>query len=218
MGVDWGSLRRMEPVSRMFGYERGTPVDRFYIERFLEENTADIQGRVLEIGDDAYTRRFGGDRVTRRDVFHVHADNPKATMVGDLAHAPEVPSDLFDCAIVTQTLQFISDPRAALRTLHRILRPGGTLLMTNPGITVVSPESDQWSGLWLWSFTPAGIRELMEQSFGVDRFVLTVRGNVLAGTCALQGIAVEDIDTSDLQADDPANPVVIAVRATKGSL
>ena len=59
--------------------------------------------------------------------------NPQATIVGDLADAPQIPSDSFDCAIVTQTLQFVYDVRAALATLHRILAPGGVLLATVPG-------------------------------------------------------------------------------------
>ena len=49
--------------------------------------------------------------------------NPQATIVGDLTDAPHIPSDAFDCAIVTQTLQFVYDVRAALATLHRVLRP-----------------------------------------------------------------------------------------------
>src|SRR6185503_1474005 len=59
---DWGDLRRLRPVSRTFGYDRGLPVDRYYIESFLERNRRDIDGRTLEIGDDEYTRRFGGER------------------------------------------------------------------------------------------------------------------------------------------------------------
>jgi SAM-dependent methyltransferase len=207
----------MEPVSRLFGYDRGTPVDRFYIERFLERNSDSIRGRVLEIGDDSYTRRFGGDRVTRRDVLHVHNGNPRATIVGDLASADTIPSETFDCAIITQTLQFLFDPLAGLRTLHRILRPGGTLLLTVPGLTVVSPEADEWSDLWLWSFTPASIRKSMEQAFQPGLWAVQVYGNVLAGVCALQGIALEDISAAELEPHDPAYPIIISVRAGKST-
>ena len=87
---DWGGLRRLEPVSREFGYDRGLPIDRYYIERFLETHRLDVTGRTLEIGDDEYTRRYGGGRATRRDVLHVHARNPAATIVGDLIHAPQI--------------------------------------------------------------------------------------------------------------------------------
>jgi len=215
MDVDWGSLRGLEPVSRFFGYDRGTPVDRYYIEQFLSQNADSIRGRVLEIGDDTYTRRFGGARVTRPDIFHVDARNSCATFVGDLCTASTIPSEIFDCAIIVQTLQFLSDPLAGLKTLHRILRPSGILLMTVPGITVLSPESDQWSEMWLSSFTPSTIRALTEQSFTPELCAVEVHGNILAAVCALEGIAVEDVTTGELDAHDATYPVVITVRATK---
>jgi hypothetical protein len=77
--VRFGDHRRLSPISRTFGFDRATPVDRYYIERFLAENAGDIRGRVLEIGDNAYTVRFGGARVERSDIMHVDATNPDAT-------------------------------------------------------------------------------------------------------------------------------------------
>ena len=103
--VDFGQLRRLTPISREFGYDRGLPIDRYYIEQFLSTNASDIRGRVLEMGDDSYTRKFGADRVQQADVLHVVEGNPRATIVADLTCADHVPSDIFDCIILTQTLQ-----------------------------------------------------------------------------------------------------------------
>jgi SAM-dependent methyltransferase len=217
MQLDWGTLRRTEPVSRQFGYDRGRPVDRYYIERFLANNSDCIRGRVLEIGDDTYTRQFGGERVHRADTFHAHAGSPSATFVGDLATDEAIPPDIFDCAIVTQTLQFIRDPVAALRTLHRILKPGAVLLLTAPGLTPVSAETDEWSRMWYWSFTAASIRHMTELVFGPDATAMEIHGNVLACTCILEGIAVEDVSTAELDPFDPAYPVLFTVRAEKRS-
>src|SRR4029453_14668409 len=44
-----GTLRRTRPLSNDFGYDRGTPVDRYYIERFLARHQSDVKGRVLEV-------------------------------------------------------------------------------------------------------------------------------------------------------------------------
>ena len=152
-----------------------------------------------------------------RQAGNVHVDprNSRATFVGDLCTAATIPSEIFDCAIIVQTLQFLSDPLAGLKTLHRILRPSGILLMTVPGITVLSPESDQWSEMWLSSFTPSTIRALTEQSFTPELCAVEVHGNILAAVCALEGIAVEDVTTGELDAHDATYPVVITVRATK---
>ena len=215
MGTDWGSLRRLEPVSRHFGFDRGTPVDRFYIERFLLANSECIRGRVLEIGDDTYTRRFGMDRVVRGDVLHVHAGNPQATIVGDLATDSTIPSSVFDCVIATQTFQLIFDPAAALETIHRILKPGGVLLATVPGLTVVSHESDEWSKTWYWSFTSPTLRRLVASVFSPALCRFEAHGNPLAGVCVLEGLAVEDISVPELEGSDPEYPVLLTVRATK---
>jgi glycosyltransferase involved in cell wall biosynthesis len=149
--VSFGDLRRVTPFSRNWGYERGVPIDRYYIENFLAGHANDIRGRVLEIGDDTYTRRFGGERVTTRDVLHVGEGNPKATVVADLASAPQIRSDTFDCIILTQTLQLIYDTRACLGTCFRILKPGGVLLATFPGISQI--DDGEWGQSWCWAFT-----------------------------------------------------------------
>jgi hypothetical protein len=61
--VNFGDLRRTAPVSRWFGFDRGLPVDRRYIEGFLRRYSSDIRARVLEVGDSAYTLRFGATKL-----------------------------------------------------------------------------------------------------------------------------------------------------------
>src|SRR5262249_12336582 len=127
-GVDVADLRRTTPVSRDWGYERGTPVDRYYIERFLERRASDIHGVVLEVQEADYTRRFGGDRVARSDVVDLNAANPRATVVSDLRCAANIPSDTYHCVIVTQTMHVVDDMRAVIAECARILKPDGVLL------------------------------------------------------------------------------------------
>jgi SAM-dependent methyltransferase len=212
-GVRFGNLRRTEPVSRDFGFDRGQPIDRWYIEAFLTANAADVRGRVLEIGDDAYTRQFGGDRVSQRDVLHVDAANPKATIVDDLASGHLIPSASFDCVVLTQTLHLIYDLRAAVDTLHRILKPGGTLVMTVPGISQI--DAGEWGSTWFWAFTPASIQRLFEERFPAHELSISSYGNVLAATAFLQGLAAEELSSAELSARDPLYPMVIGLRARK---
>src|SRR4051812_21510061 len=84
-------LQCVEPVSRVFGLDRGQPIDRFYIEQFLAGYKEDIRGRVLEIGDATYTEKFGGNRVVKSDVLHAISGNENATLVGNLATGEGVP-------------------------------------------------------------------------------------------------------------------------------
>jgi SAM-dependent methyltransferase len=210
--IQFGDLRRLQPMSRTFGYDRGLPVDRHYIEAFLAARAGDIQGRVLEIGDDAYTRRFGADRVTRRDVLHVESISG-ATFVGDLARADHVPSAAFDCVILTQTLQLIYDVRAALTTVHRILKPGGRLLATAPGISQIS--DDQWRASWCWSFTSTSLGRLLAETFPLGDVVIETHGNVLAAIAFLHGVAAEELEPAELAYRDRAYELLITARACK---
>jgi hypothetical protein len=100
--VNFGDLRRLTPISRAFGFERGQPVDRHYIEQFLAQHAADIHGRVLEIGDDHYMRHFGGDRVQQADVLDLPREDGQATIVADLQEADHIPGAAFDCIIFTR--------------------------------------------------------------------------------------------------------------------
>jgi glycosyltransferase involved in cell wall biosynthesis/SAM-dependent methyltransferase len=211
--VRLGDLRRLTPVSRVFGYERGLPVDRYYIEAFLARRADDIRGRVLEVGDDSYMRKFGGARVTRRDILHVSAGNPAATIVADLAHADHIPANLFDCIILTQTLHLVYHVGAAVETLCRILKPGGVLLATFPGISQIS--IDEWSKTWYWSFTVLSAQRLFEEVFPVKNVEVGAYGNVLAATAFLQGLAAEELSPEELDYVDPQYPALITVRAVK---
>jgi SAM-dependent methyltransferase len=208
-----GDSRRLVPVSRTFGFDRGTPVDRYYIERFLAENAGDIRGRVLEVGDNAYTLRFGGARVGQSDILHVDATNPRATFVGDLARRDVLPEGVFDCIILTQTLQFIFDMHGAVATLYRSLKPGGTLLLTAPGISPV--DRGEWGAIWYWSITAVGARRLLEEQFPSDAITVGAYGNVFAATAFLYGLALEELELADLNVDDASFPVTVAARAVK---
>src|SRR6185295_12124093 len=117
--LDLGDLRRLAPFSGRWGFERGQPIDRYYIERFLEAHRDDVAGRVLEVRDSHYTERFGGARVTESQVIDVDAGSTRATIHADLAGADVVPDARFDCILVTQTLHLIPDVRAAIAHIHR---------------------------------------------------------------------------------------------------
>jgi SAM-dependent methyltransferase len=211
--VRFGSLRRLSPISRIWGRDRGRSLDRYYIENFLVARRADIRGRVLEVGDATYTHRFGGDRVERSDVLHVDECNSSATIVADLASADHIPDESFDCLIITQTLQLIYDTRAALRTMHRILKPGGVLLATVPGITHTG-DAD-WHDTWYWSFTRRSAHRLHAEAFGPEQVEVSAFGNVLAATAFLYGLADRELRRDELDHHDPSYDVVIAVRAVK---
>ncbi len=211
--VRLGHLGRTQPVSADFGWDRGRPIDRHYIEGFLERWAADIRGRVLEVGDASYSRQFGGHQVTGQDVLHVHAGNPAATIVGDLSVAGVLPRSAFDCIVLTQTLHLVYDLAAAAEHLHAALRPGGVLLLTVPGISQV--DRGEWGDNWFWGLTPAAVTRLLGDRFGEETVHVEGHGNVFAATAFLQGLAVQEVDVRKLHVRDPAYPLVVTARAQR---
>ena len=212
--VRFGSLRRLSPISREYGFDRGRPIDRHYIETFLARHAADVAGDVLEIKDDGYTRRFGGARVGKSDVLCLEADDPHATIVGDLVAAPQIPSASFDCAIVTQTLQLIYDVRSALATIHRILKPGGVLLATVPGMSQTSPHAD-WGERWAWGFTRVSARNLVAEAFPGGTVEVETFGNVVAAIASLHGLSADELTAEELAHHDPEYQLSIGIRVRK---
>jgi len=205
-----GTLRRTTPLSHKWGYDRGTPVDRYYIERFLDAHRADIHGRVLEVKDSGYTDRFG-QGVERRDVLDIDGANPRATVIADLTAADAIPSDSFDCFVLTQTLHLIFDTRAALVHARRILRPGGVLLVTVPAMSRTEPRIDDY-----WRFTGASSLALFGSAFGAEHVTVQTYGNVLACIASLAGMASEELSRRELDAHDERFPFLIGIRAVKG--
>lgn len=211
-GIQKGDFNRVTPFSREFGYDRGGPVDRFYIENFLEANSFHIKGSVLEIGDNEYTLRFGRSAVKQSDILHIDPSNTKATIIGDLSDAPQIQDNTYDCIILTQTLHLIYNYKGALQTCCRVLKPGGILLMTVPGITHI--DQGEWNNNWLWAFTGASIKRMLAEVFPEESEINTY-GNVFIASAFLYGMGVNEVKKSQLDHNDPHYQVIITSKSVK---
>jgi SAM-dependent methyltransferase len=214
--IDWGDLRHTEPISRDWGYDRGVPIDRRYIDDFVAAHSSDVRGSVLEVQEPEYTRACGGPRVTASSVLDIDASNPRATVVADLRNARNIAAEQFDCIILTQTLHVIDDMGAALRECHRILKPGGVLLATVPAASRVCLEYGRDGDLW--RMTPAGARLLFRSAFAPSTVTTSEFGNVLTNVAFLHGAATAELSDAEFEARDPYFVAVTGVRAKKGSL
>ena len=211
--VNTGDFERTTPFSYDFGFDRGGAIDRYYIESFLEGNRSSVKGRVLEIGDNEYTVRYGGANVSRSDILHVDDSNPKATFVGDISNAPHLPSDVFDCIILTQTLHLIYDFKNALATCRRILKPGGVLLLTVPGISHI--DHGRWKDYWLWSFTDTSIRRVLNETIPNGEIDVRTYGNVYAAAAFLYGMGLPEFKKENLDKHDASYQVIISAKVIK---
>jgi hypothetical protein len=214
-GVAFGDLRRLQPLSSVWGSDRGKPIDRHYIEGFLASRQSDIRGRVLEVKDSHYTNIFGGAAAVEKEVLDIDATNPHVTIVADLTRADAIASDRFDCFILTQTLHIIYDVRGALAHAYRILKPGGVLLSTLPAVSRVNYEDGGLESGDYWRFTEASVRRLFTEVFPAENVEITVHGNVLTCAAFLYGLAAEELTLEELEHTDRWFPLLFCVRAVK---
>ena len=205
----WGNLRRTTPFSTCFGFDRGTPVDRYYLERFLGNNRQRITGDVLEIQSTGYTARFGaGVRVAHS--LDIRADS-SPTYICDLASCSDVvPSNRYDCFLLPNTAQHLRDLDPALRHAVRVVKPGGTVLMSAAGFLPLIPDGPDY-----WRIAADGWRVLAERVWPDSDTVVESHGNCLAAIAALHGLAAEELTASELDAHDPRYPVLLTIRCIK---
>jgi hypothetical protein len=208
----WGNLRRLEPFSGYYGFERGTPVDRFYIERFLRAHAGDIRGAVLEVGNARYAYAFPDSSPDEVEIVDNDSSNSDATIVADLAEPGSLPEARFECFILTQTLQLVGRLEGALENAWQSLVGGGVLLITMPGITRADPEhvaSDRWR------VTAAGLDTLLARTCPDGRRDVEGHGNLIAAIAFLIGLGAEELEESELTVADPHFSVVVCARVQK---
>ncbi len=210
----WGTVRRTAPLSTHWGFQRGTPIDRVYLEAWISENRRHISGSVIEVKDNDLATRFGSG-LTRVDVLDIDPDNPEATIVADLAEPGALPTGAYDCAVVTQVLQYVSSPVAAAGNLIGSLHPGGTLLLSVPG---VSPCEHESLGNDRWRFLIAGVEQILgdaSRGFSVETTISTF-GNAATVLGVAAGTVAEEGFRRYIAADnDPHYPLLICARVTR---
>jgi SAM-dependent methyltransferase len=214
-GIDFGNLRSLEPVSRVFGLDRGTSIVRHYVDEFLRAHQAVLAGRILEVAEARYAKAFGASDA-QIDVLFPRAGHPDTTVIGDLATGVGIPLGAFDAIILTQVLPHIYAIKEAIGVVHRALKPGGVVLATFPGVAQVSRfDMDRWGDYW--RVTDLAARRLFEESFAAPSVVVNTYGNVLSAIAALSGAAAEELTQLELAHRDPDYPILIGVMARKTS-
>lgn len=203
-----------QPISHNFGVDLGTALDRYYIEKFLYQNSDCIKGICLEVAESTYTKKFGTDKVTQADILHIDSEFNDATIIGDLSTGKGIPETRFDCMILTQTFQFIYDYQQAIINSYKALTKNGVLLSTFPGISQIARyDMDNWGEYW--RFTNLSAKMIFENVFGEGNVEISVYGNVKTACAFLQGIPLECMRKRDLKYFDRNFEVIIGVKAIK---
>lgn len=203
-----------EPISRKFGMERGKPIDRYYIEEFLEANKQYICGDVMEIADNSYTLEFGGVNVNNSLILHVEGGDSPNIIKGNLETGEGISANMVDCIIFTQTIQFIYNIDKVAKNIIKLLRPNGCALITAASITQISRyDMDRWGDYW--RFTELSMKKLFENIMHQGKVEVVKYGNVKTAVSFLYGLSCEDLREETLNYKDDDYPLVIAAVVQK---
>ena len=200
------------PVSKRFGQERGTPIDRFYIERFLAAHRKYIKGTVMEIAEKRYIKMFSED-VSEAIILHVNGWG-EGVMKGNLATGEGIEADRVDCMICTQTIQFIYDIHNVVKNVYKLLKPGGMVMLTASAISQISLyDYKNWGEYW--RFTDQSMKKLLAEVFEESQIEVYSYGNMKAAMAFMFGVCQEEMNLADLEYYDEQFPMIIAAIARK---
>ena len=201
----WGNLRRTVPFSSTYGFERGTPIDRHYLNAFLATHHSLITGNVLEVQTDSYTHRFGRD-VQRADTFDI-VPSATVTYVCDFAHCERaIPDHAYDCLLLPNTLPHFLELEPALSNALRVVRPGGAILASAAGLLLLTGDVPEY-----WRLSPDGWRERLSTAWPGAALEIAGHGNCLTAVAAQLGLALEELTSAELDAYDPRFPVLTTI-------
>jgi SAM-dependent methyltransferase len=169
----WPGAEKWRPRRSSYNWSLREP-----LARWLEEEGRNASGlRVLDVGcgEKPYLAFFS----TAKEYVCVDiGENPNADLQGSIEQLP-VDDASFDLVLCTQVLEHVDDPARAVRELHRVVRPGGRVLVATHGTYPYHPGPVDY---WRWTHT--GLARLFKDN-AEWRTVAITSG---AGTSAALGL------------------------------
>jgi SAM-dependent methyltransferase len=117
---------------------------------------------------------------------------------------------VFDCIVCTHVLHVIFQLDKVVAELHRILKPGGILLVGVPHISMCDPGYHE-----IWRFTPEGLSTVLGKAFGDENVTVRAYGNSLTAAGEIRGLVASEFSQATLDYNDPRFAVEVCARACK---
>ena len=103
-----------------------------------------------------YQPLFPGKRYVKQDFQDYKP--PCVDIICDVSNMKPIPDESFGLVLNLEALEHIAYPQKAIDEIHRILRPGGLLILTTVMHFRIHPSPKDY-----WRFTPDGIELLLRQ-------------------------------------------------------
>lgn len=204
---DWGDFKRRFPLCRMFGFSRGTSIDRYYLGKFVSDIRPQVAGKVLEIGGTERNQEiYQFDRATEYQAIDI-APGPGVTHVGDVHNPMVIKPESLDAVVVLNVLEHCHNPLAVVHNIHTWLRNGGQCFCLVPSAQRVHGAPKDYCRL-----LPDGMQHLF-QDFSEQK--LYIYGNLIATLATFMGISASELSSQELDDCHPDYPVATCIVAMK---
>jgi hypothetical protein len=207
-------LKLTRPVSDVLpAIAHGMSIYSFYADQFLRGYRSELRGRILQIGPTEFS-----DKVLQESanvmVDRMSLEEFQNVITQNSSTEPAHQIGTYDCILSTITLSHMFELKRAIALLHRMLKPGGTLLLAEAGIQRVE-NSELKSNQHYWNFTSLALQCLLGEVFPNDGITIKPYGNVMTAIAALHGLSSGRFKPQDLNFFDRDYEVLIGVCAVK---
>ena len=133
-----------------------TKISRKKLDECISKYESD--GKTLEIGS------WGEPSYSRFFLNRVGMDIKGGKGVDLVASAYDIPfeDNSFEIVLCLSVLEHLEDPKKALREMHRVLKPNGTILVSVPFMFPIHESPNDF-----WRFTKYGLKKLFEKGWEI---------------------------------------------------
>jgi len=204
--IDFGDFKRKLPFCPQFGHFRGNPVDRYYLDRFIEQIRNEVKGVTLEIGGSKGNRELYGLTNTT-SYLTMDLNGEGLDIIGDAHDTQAVEEASLDTVLLFNVLEHCERPWVVVDNIYQWLKPRGQVFCMVPNAQRVHRVPQDY-----WRILPDAMTSLFAR-FG--RRKLYVYGNPLTTLAAYYGIAAEELSREELDHYHENYPVANCIHAQK---
>jgi len=207
MKIAWGDLRRKYPICPFYGMTRGTPIDRYYLQKFIRKIKKEVTGKAIEFGGTrSEFSQYQFSLVNEYLAVDI-IETPEVDIVGNIFDKSLFKNNSCDSIIIFNVLEHLDNPDKAIDNMNHWLKPGGKIFCMVPNAQRVHFYPKDY-----WRFMPDGLAELFKKFKKTHCFVY---GNLTSTIASLMGISVEELSTRELDECNPYYPVATCLIAQK---
>jgi SAM-dependent methyltransferase len=175
--LDWMRSRRQRVEQELVTIEERRSLSPLFYAHYkvlLPVIRQQARGRFIDLGCGSAPFWYAVvEQVERYDGVDLWPRSDKVTFAGDVQTLSMVPDESYDSAICIEVLEHVPEPQRAVATIARILKPGGSVVITVPHLSRLHDLPHDY-----FRFTEYGLRYLLKQA-GLNVVSIQPKGGLL---------------------------------------